>query len=942
MQTPILTTKLYIPPPRPNLVHRPSLLERLHNGLHRKLTLISAPAGFGKTTLVSAWVSDFGFTNDDLRLDTAQDDQSVNQKSNRVNRVAWLSLEEGDNELTRFLIYFVAALQMLPVAEDSTRIGDGAMELLQSPQPPPSEIVLTTLLNEISTLPGKAILVLDDYHLIDAQPIDDLLLFLLDHLPPQMHLAITTREEPKLPLARLRTRGQLTEIRATDLRFTAAEATEFLNQMMGLGLAAEAITMLETRTEGWIAGLQMAALSMQGRTDAAGFIQAFSGSHRFVLDYLVEEVLQGQPEDVHSFLLQTSILDRLSGPLCDAVMGREDGKRILETLERSNLFVIPLDDQRQWYRYHHLFAEVLQTHLLEEQPAQVDDLHRRASEWYEQQSLPSDAIHHALAAADFERAADLLELARPVMSSNLQFATWLRWVKALPDELVHARPVLVVGYAWALLSSGQLEAATPWLDATTELHERLASSKSEIKFRDEIQLQTLPASIATARAYHALALGDIPNTVTYARQALDLAPEEDYQWSNAAASLLGLAQYMNGKLDAAYQAIATVIAGYQRAGNVRDALGPTFILADIRTAQGRLHDAFNLYQQALQLAMGQGKPAPPEVVDIYRGIGELHYEWGDLEAATQQFQMCVAANEQARFPYGQYRHSLIQARIKAAQGDLNGALDLLDEAEQLYYRSPVPDVRPVAALRTLIWVAQGRLSEALNWVRTQGLSVDDDLYYPREFEHITLAKVLIAHYQHEQVERSIDEAMNLLARLLQAAEAGGRMGNVIEILLQQALADAARSDTPAALVALERALTLAEPARYVRLFVDEGPPLAALLHEAAKQGIAPRYVQQLRAAFGESAENLSVPQPSLAAQTSMPSLAAQTSIIEPLSDRERDVLRLLATDLSGPEIARELTVSLNTMRTHTKNIYSKLGVNSRRAAVRRAQELQLL
>ena len=463
MSTPILATKLYIPPPRPKVVLRPRLIERLNEGLfRRKLTLISAPAGFGKTTLVSEWVAGC------------------------ERPVAWLSLDEGDNDPTRFLTYLVAALQTI-----AAKIGAGVLAVLQSPQPPPIESILTALLNEIATIPDHFILVLDDYHVIDSKPIDHALTFLLEHLPPQMHLVITTREDPQLPLARLRARGQLTELRAADLRFTPAEAADFLNQVMGLNLSAEDIAALETRTEGWIAGLQLAALSMQGREDIASFIQAFTGSHRFVLDYLVEEVLQHQPEHIRSFLLQTAILDRFCAPLCNAVTEREDGKEMLDVLERSNLFLIPLDDQRQWYRYHHLFADVLQAHLMEAQPDQVSSLHQRASAWYERNGLRSDAIRHALAAQDFERAAGLIELAWPADEGSIQITTWLGWVKTLPDELVHTRPVLNVWYAYALLGSGEMEAAEArlkdaerWLEPAEPMKVQLETPSVETVSRE--------------------------------------------------------------------------------------------------------------------------------------------------------------------------------------------------------------------------------------------------------------------------------------------------------------------------------------------------------------------------------------------------------------------------------------------------------------------------
>jgi len=400
----LLTTKLYIPPARPEIVHRTRLVEQLNGGLHRKLTLISAPAGFGKTMLLSEWVADC------------------------ERPAAWLSLDDGDNDPSRFLAYLVVALQTI-----AANFGEGLLGVLQSPQPPPTESILTTLLNEITTIPDDFVLVLDDYHLIDAKPVDDALTFLLEHLPPQVHLVIATREDPNLPLARLRARGQLTELRVTDLRFSPSEATEFFSQVMGLNLSAEEVTVLETCTEGWIAGLQLAALSIRGREDVPTFIRAFAGDNRYIVDYLVEEVLKRQPERIRHFLLQTSILERLSGPLCDAVTGQEDGRGMLEALERGNLFIVPLDDQRQWYRYHHLFADVLRVHSMEEQPDRVLTLHRRASEWYEQNSQLSDAVRHALAVEDFERAAGLAEMAWPAMDSSFQSTTWLGWVKALPD-----------------------------------------------------------------------------------------------------------------------------------------------------------------------------------------------------------------------------------------------------------------------------------------------------------------------------------------------------------------------------------------------------------------------------------------------------------------------------------------------------------------------------
>ena len=910
MSTPVLATKLYAPLSQPGVVPRPRLTEWLNEGLHRKLTLISAPAGSGKTTLVGEWVAG-------------------------VERpAAWLSLDEGDNDPTRFLPYLVAALQT--VAPD---IGESVLGVLGSPQPPPTESLLTALLNETTTVPDDFVLVLDDYHFVDARAIDDALVFLLEHLPPRMHLVIATREDPYLPLARLRARGQLTELRASDLRFTLSEAAEFLNSVMGLGLSAEDIAALESRTEGWIAGLQLAALSMRGREDVAGFIRAFTGSHRFVLDYLVEEVLQRQPERIRSFLLQTSILDRLSGPLCDTLTGGKDGRGMLEALERGNLFVFPLDDERQWYRYHHLFADVLQARLMQEQPGHAPPLHQRASGWYEQNGLLSDAIRHALAAEDFERAADLVELAWPAMRRSRQEATLLGWLKALPNELVHFRPVLSVGYASALMSSGKLEAveerlrdAERWLDTTADMSER-PRAPSEMVVVDEEEFRRLPGAIAVFRAGLAVARGDVPETVTYARRALDLVPEDDHLWRGAAAVLLGLASWTSGNLEAAHRSYADGMAHLRRAGHISDAINGSITLAAIRITQGRLREAMSTYERGLQLATEQGDPVMRGTADMYVGMSEIHREWDDLEGATQHLLRSKEQGEHTGFPQNRYRWRIAMARIREARGDLDGALDLLDEAERLYMSDFSPNVRPVAALKTRVWVAQGRLAEALGWTREQGLSAHDDLSYVREFEHITLARVLLARYKSDREERSVLGAMGLLERLLQAAEEGGRMGSVIEILVLQALAQEAQGDIPAALVPLERALTLAEPEGYVRIFVDEGIPMARLLYEALSHGIEREYTPRLLAAFpvAESEQT-----------TSSQLRGPDSELVEPLSSRELEVLQLIAEGLTNQDVATRLYISLHTVKVHTRNIFTKLAVKNRTQAVARGKALGIL
>jgi LuxR family maltose regulon positive regulatory protein len=947
MSTPILATKLYVPPPRAKIVVRPRLIEGLNEGLSlgRKLTLISAAAGFGKTTLVSEWIASCG------------------------QPVAWLSLDEGDNDSTRFLTYLVAALQTI-----AANIGEGVLGALQSPQPPSAESILTTLINEITAIPDNSstrpfgqsgqrfIFVLDDYHIIDSKSVDNALTFLIEHLPPQMHLVITTREDPPLPLARLRARGQLTELRAADLRFTPAEAAEFLNQAMSLQLSAEDIAALETRTEGWITGLQLAALalqgslSMQGHPDTSRFIQSFTGSHRFVLDYLVEEVLQRQPEYIRIFLLQTAILDRFCASLCNAVTEREDGKEMLDVLERSNLFVIPLDDQRQWYRYHHLFAEVLQAHLREAQPDRVSTLHQRASEWYEQNGLRSDAIRHALAAKDFELAAGLIELAWPATEEgSIQTATWLGWVKRLSDELVHARPVLNVWYAYALLGRGEMEAAETrlkdaerWLVSADTMKVQPETPSVEMVVVDKEQFSSLPAAIAVGRAYIAQALGNIPDTVRYASRVLELVPEGELLRRGQASMFLGITHWASGDLEAADRVFADYTMKLRTAGNIPDAINTSVVLTDIRLALGHLHEAINTLEQLLQFVMDQGEPIPLDAADLHRELSKLHLEQGNLEAAAQHLQRSKELGEKAYLPVLRYRLCIDQARLKTAQGDLEGALALLDEAQRLYIRSPLPDFCPISAIKARIWVAQGRLTKALEWIREQGLSVDDVPSYLREFEHVTLARVLIARYKSDRETGAIHGAIGLLERLLHAAEEGGWMGSMIEILALLALAHAAQGDLPLALVSLGRALTLAEPQGYVRIFVDEGKPMAELLTRIeAKDGI-PRvkeYILKLLSAFNVHKEIY--PSGSTRVEIKGASLLAKQTIspqplIEPLSERELEVLRLLRTDLNGPEIARELIVSLSTVRTHTQNIYAKLGVNNRRAAVHRAEELDLL
>ena len=768
-----------------------------------------------------------------------------------------------------------------------------------------------------------------------------------------MHMIMASRTDPPLALARLRSHGELTELRVNDLWFTPDEAAAFLNQGMGLAISAAEVAALEQRTEGWIAGLQLAALSLQVREDIADFVAVFSGDDRYIVDYLLEEVLQRQPEHVRRFLLETAILERLSGALCDAVcgdfIGQNNGQRMLETLERGNLFIISLDNKRQWYRYHHLFADVLQAHAQMAWPERLPRLHGRASEWYEQQDLFPEAIRHALAAQTFERAASLIERIWPTMRRRQRETTVFGWIKSLPDALILNRPVLSVVYALVLLNDGQLDAVESRLQDAERCLEALDSQgflAVESVVTDEAQLRALPASIANARAYRAVALRDVSSTVTYAQQALALLPEDEAYERGTTAALLGLAYWTGGRPDAGYHSFAEGLAIFKQMGLPQIAIGGTLILAQMSMAQGRLHRVIQVCEQSLQLAKEQGDPVLPGTPELYLALSEVHYEQGDLAAAKQRWLSGETLRQQASLSGAKFLWRVVQARLTAAEGDMETALDQLHQAEQLYYKAPmpVPNVRPIAALKVRWWLQQGRLANALDWVQDCGLSMDDEPSYLREYEHLTLARVAIAQYRCDGIDTTLNQAIGLLTRLLEAADAEKRTGSSIAILVVQALAYQAKADLAEATSSLESALTLAEPEGYVRIFAECGPPMANLLQAAMTHRITPTYTQHLLTAlatWGQTPIHSST-HPSIHPSTHPPLSLLPHPLLEPLSQRELDVLRLLNTELSGPEIARELVVALSTVRTHTKRIYSKLNVTNRRAAVKRAIELDLI
>jgi LuxR family transcriptional regulator, maltose regulon positive regulatory protein len=907
----LLETKLHVPRARADLVSRPRLLERLRRGSGRKLTLVLAPAGFGKTTLLAGWLAE----------------------TTGAERAAWVSLDASENEPAHFWAYVVRALQRAHPA-----VGAHALALLQSRQPPPAESLLTGLINEIDALDADVLLVLDDYHVIDAPAVHDALAFLLDHLPPRMRVVLASRAEPPLPLARFRARGELTEVRADALRFTPDEASAFLNEVMALGLSPADAATLERRTEGWIAGLKLAALSMQARGDVRGFVDAFAGDHRYVADYLVDEVLHAEPERVRRFLLGTAILDRLGGPLCDAVTGERGSQALLEDLERRNLFVVALDDRREWYRYHHLFAEMLQAHATREDPDGVRAFHRRASAWYERHGAPADAVRHALAAADFERAAGLLETTWPEKDRSYESARWLGRVRALPDAVVRARPVLGTGYAWALLNAGELEAAETrlgdverWLAAAAGAPNQPGSPAAELVVTDHARFRSLPTEVAAARVYLAQARGELPGTVEHARRALDLVPEEHHLARVIPTALLGLALWARGELESAYRTFADALGLMRRCGLALDAIRGTFVLGDIRVAQGRLRDAAGIYEDGLRLAAEQVHAAAPETDELHLGLSELHRERGDLDAAVRHLQTVTESAERSAHKGNRERWCTAMARVREARGDLAGALELLDEAEAHEIRGPLPRVRPLPAMRARIRIAQGRVAEAADWARDRRLTVDDGLGYAREFEHVTLARILIA--RHERSGDELRDAARLLDRLLVAAEEGGRTGSVVELLVLQALARRALGDVRGALPPLARALALGEPEGYLRVFVDEGARMRDLLRHAAARGLAGEYTRRVLSAFDAPAP--AAPTPAVAGP-------GGDGAVQALTERELEVLRLIAAGLRNQEIADQLSISPATVKRHIANAYGKLGAGHRTEALVRARALKLL
>jgi LuxR family maltose regulon positive regulatory protein len=853
----LISTKIYAPRLRPGLVSRPHLIERLKAGLHCPLTLISAPAGYGKTTLIA------GLANDvDLP-------------------VAWLSLDEGDNDPIRFWAYFISALQTkLP------RAGNTVIQTLKSPEVPDVQSCLTQLINEIASAEPSFqpyIHILDDYHLIEEETIHKDLSFLIEHLPRQLRIVISTRADPPLPLARMRARGQLSEFRAKDLRFTVKETDALLNGTMGLGLSDKEVVAVDARTEGWIASLQMVGISIQKHENIPGFITAFTGTHRHVLDYLTEEVLNRQTADTRSFLLETSILDRVTGPLCDAVTGRQDGQEMMERLDSANLFLVSLDNERKWYRYHNLFSSMLRSRLQQSTPERVNELRKRAAIWFQQNGLMEEAISQALATGDFELSSELIEKAAPAALVLAEIGTLLNWLAKLPEATVQRHPGLCVFYAFVLTRVGRVNAAEAWLRRI-----------------EGLELAGFLETLATmTQAMIATAYQDDKRTMELLAQVL----EEKESLSNAG---------------------TTTEAIYSLAAK----LGAATILVEAQETHGQLRRAIETCQLGLSLIRDKALEAP-----LLSMAGLLHVrfarilcERNDLEGATQHI---VAAREIG--PRSGNRQiqaciSIVLGLIRQAEGNDKAALDLMREAEEIAAGSSQLPRASNLPWRLRFWFAQGDFSAAARLIQAYepapGIGRGGPLVaLLQETVGITLGHISLC-------EGKFSKAETLLAGVQMEAEQAGRMGNVIEILLLRALAVRALGNMAQAIDLLDRALKLAEPEGYVRVFVDLGMPMAALLREDVSQGLTSNYVRGLLAEF-EKKKNRTM------------KLAYQP-LIEPLTDRELEVLRLLADGSSNGQIAEKLVLTTGTVKTHAHNIYAKLGVRGRVQAIKRATSLNLL
>jgi LuxR family maltose regulon positive regulatory protein len=919
----LLRTKLLVPRIPEKVISRPRLRGRLTDGLARNLILVAAPAGFGKTTALGQWLA-----GSDLPT-------------------AWLSLDERDNDPTRFWAYVVAAIQTI-----RPQAGATALSMLRAPQPPPMETILTDLLNDLVVASDDFFLVLDDYHVIEHPVIHEGLVFALDNLPPPMHLAILSRTEPPLPLPLWRTRRQLVELGVDDLRFTPEEVADFLNRVMDLGLSPDQIATLEAATEGWIAGLQLAALSMEGEEDLSAFVHSFSGSHRYVFDYLAQEILDRQPEGLKRFMMETSILERLSSPLCAAVIGEEDSQRrrpqaMLERMETTKLFIVPLDDERRWYRYHNLFAEFLRTHLrLTAREAEIATLHRRAANWYAAQELIDAALRHYIAAEDFQVAADLLVRYEEDFFAHSTLQSLASWVEALPDAVVENRPKLMGIYAWATLATGQLEKT----ERTLSLIERAVGATTEELLQDPESLPPEQRSplieVAIMRTATGMQFFDLERVQLIAEHLLPYLRGEDVAClHNTTDELrpvlllnLALAYEFSGNLAAAVPTFAEALETGMEEGNMHIVPLALGHLGQLQAAQGRLHEAEKMYRDGLRRAEKMGPVPSPLAGNAYAGLGQLHYEWNDLKRSEDFLRRGIALGK----PWSSWE-SLVPgymglAQIHRVYQRWEAAFATLDELKEVCRQANMEMLLPTVELaRIRLEADRGNLDRVAQWLADRDGADEIAPGQLAESETLSQSRLLLALGRHSEVARQIE-------RLLPRMEEGERWGHVLEARVLQALALEGQGRRDDALAALETALALGEGEDYVRIFVDQGTPMRHLLEiEQTEHGGSP-YISRLLAAFEAEPAPLEVTRNAVGAPSHPIRLTSEIpqGLIEPLTDRELEVLEELAKGLTNREIAERLMVSLNTIKTHTKSIYAKLEVRNRTEAVMRAQDLGLL
>jgi LuxR family maltose regulon positive regulatory protein len=909
----LLATKLQVPGPRPGFVPRARLAGRLAEGTGRELTLVCTPPGFGKTTLLADWAR------------------------NHRRPVAWLYLDAGDNDPVRFWRHVTAALDRVRPG-----VGDRVAPLLRPPSPASFEGVVTALVNGLAGVAEEVVLVLDDYHLVRAPAVQASFAFLLEHLPASLRLVVASRADPPLPLARLRARGQLAELREADLRFTADEAADLLRAAVGAELPEAAVAALEDRTEGWAAGLQLAGLSLRGHQDPAGFLQGFSGSHRYVLDYLAEEVLDRQPAQLRQFLLETSVLDRLSGDLCDAVTGRADGQATLEAIDRANLFLQPLDEVRGWWRYHQLFADLLRVRLGQERPERVPELHRAAAGWHERRGLIGEAIGHARAAGDGAWAARLIERHFESLLGRSEDATLRRWLEELPAEAAGRRPRLWLAQAFWALIGGRVETVERLLDEA----ERAFAACGDEPYEPTVGraaglVANVPAATARMRAAAAHLRGDADQTLALTRQALARLDEDEWMLRSVTRWYLGMAEWLRGRpaeAERAFAADAASIARWRASGQATLAAWGYQHVGLVQHAQGHLEAALATYRELLAAAAEPGGPVLPAAGVARVGMAEVAYERGQLEAALADAAEGVALARQLGWTQPLVAGLAVLARARQARGDRDGAQAAVAEAERVGLSPAVVGLlNPVPALRARLALANGEVAQADRWVRARGLAAGDEPSYPHERDHLVLARVLLA-------TDASGEALALLERWHALAAAQGRTGSRIELLGLRALAEAACGREPAALASLAEALALGAGEGYLQVFVDEGPPMAALtvrlladqrLARPTAAGAVPRaHLVRLLGAF--EAQGIPVLPPTRAGAVAVPGL------VEPLTARELEVLRLLAVGRPNRAVAEELVVTVDTVKSHVSRLLAKLGAANRVQAVARARELGLL